>query len=131
MMERRKVSRQKSFLRGCIYFNNRRSAVDCLIRDISSHGARLVFSDPAAVPDVVDLYIPQKDQTLRSRVQWRHGREAGVSFERAADTASVKAPKQQGDLTQRVAKLELEITALKRMLKRMQTEGGGADTGVA
>ncbi|MFL6934868.1 MAG: hypothetical protein ACJ8EJ_09505, partial [Xanthobacteraceae bacterium] len=38
--QRRKSSRQKSFLHGCIYFNNRRSAVDCLIRDISREGAR-------------------------------------------------------------------------------------------
>ena len=129
-MERRKVPRQKSFLRGCIYFNNRRSAVDCLIRDISSHSARLVLPDPTAVPDVVDLYIPHKEQTLRSRVQWRHGREAGVSFEQAAGAASIEAPKQEADLNQRVAKLELEITALKRMLKRMRAEGG-ADSDVA
>ena len=39
--ERRKVSRHKSFLRGMIYFYNRRSVVDCLIRDISPYGARL------------------------------------------------------------------------------------------
>src|ERR1700733_14708541 len=33
--QRRRVARQKSFLRGCIYFNGRRASVDCLIRDIS------------------------------------------------------------------------------------------------
>ena len=30
-----KQRRQKSFLRGCLYFNNRRTSLDCLIRDIS------------------------------------------------------------------------------------------------
>jgi hypothetical protein len=55
MGERRKATRQKSFLRGCIYFNNRRSAIDCLIRDISASGARLIFSDTVTVPDIVDL----------------------------------------------------------------------------
>ena len=43
--ERRRIPRQKSFLRGMIYFNNRRSVADCLIRDISPYGARLIFSD--------------------------------------------------------------------------------------
>jgi hypothetical protein len=35
MAERRRATRQKSFLRGCVYFNKRRGAVDCLIREIS------------------------------------------------------------------------------------------------
>src|SRR6201991_6067 len=82
--ERRRVARQKSFLRGMIYFNNRRSAVDCLVRDISPYGARLIFSDAVTTPDVLDLYIPQKEQTLRVQVIWRHGQEAGVSFAQAA-----------------------------------------------
>src|SRR5712671_5917972 len=83
-VERRRTARQKSFLRGMIYFNNRRSAVDCLIRDISPYGARLIFSDAVTTPDVLDLYIPQKEQTLRSHVIWRHGKEVGVAFAQAA-----------------------------------------------
>ena len=64
-VERRRITRNKSFLRGMIYFNNRRNVVDCLIRDISPYGARLIFSDAVTAPDVLDLYIPQKEQTLR------------------------------------------------------------------
>ena len=41
MAERRNSTRQKAFLRGCVYFNKRRGAVDCLIRDISDIGARI------------------------------------------------------------------------------------------
>ena len=52
MTERRSVSRQKSFLQGRIFFNNRRTSVDCLIRDISPYGARLIFSDAVTTPDV-------------------------------------------------------------------------------
>ena len=63
MAERRRATRQKSFLRGCVYFNKRRGAVDCLIREISDEGARIIFSDTVNVPDVVELYIPQKEQT--------------------------------------------------------------------
>ena len=67
-----------------IYFNNRRNVVDCLIRDISPYGARLIFSDAVTTPDVLDLYIPQKEQTLRIHVIWRHGQEVGVAFAQAA-----------------------------------------------
>ena len=126
MSERRNSTRQKSFLRGCIYFNNRRSALDCLVRDISATGARLIFSDTVSVPDMVDLHIPQKEQMLRAHVEWRHGEEIGVGFAAAPATPDRLAA---GDLAQRVAKLEAEIAALKKMLKRVKADvaAGGAD----
>ena len=119
MSERRGLTRRKSFLRGCIYFNNRRSAVDCLVRDVSQTGARLIFSDTVSVPDVVDLHIPQKDQMLRAHVQWRRGEELGVTFAAAAGTPAQPAG---GDLAERVAKLEAEIAVLKKMLKRLKAD---------
>jgi outer membrane murein-binding lipoprotein Lpp len=131
MAERRTASRQKSFLRGCIYFNNRRSAVDCLIRDISDTGARLVFSGAVAIPDVVDLYVPQKEQMLRVRVEWRHGDEVGVAFV-SAGTAPESAPAaDSGNLAERVQKLEAEIAALRRIVKRLQAAVPAADVDVA
>jgi PilZ domain len=125
MSERRRATRQKSFLRGCIYFNNRRSAVDCLIRDISQTGARLIFSDTVSIPDVVDLHIPQKDQMLRAQVHWRHGDEVGVAFPTAAWTPGQPG---EGDLAERVAKLEAEIAALKRMLRRLKIDAAADET---
>jgi hypothetical protein len=128
-VERRKVARQKSFLRGMIYFNNRRNVVDCLIRDISPYGARLIFSDAVTTPDLLDLYIPQKEQTLRVNVVWRHGEEMGVLFPQAAqmesgaETAEAGATGGQA-LAERVARLEIEIIGLKRMLKKMKTDNG-------
>ena len=119
MGERRRSIRQKSFLRGCVYFNKRRNAFDCLIRDISSEGARIIFSDTVSVPDVVELYIPQKEQTVRARVQWRHGDEIGLAFPDALRAAEGTS---QGELAMRVAQLETEIVSLRRVLKRLKTE---------
>ena len=119
--ERRKVPRQKSFLRGMIYYNNRRNAVDCLIRDISPYGARLIFSDSVTTPDVLDLHIPQKDQTIRVHVIWRHGQEVGVAFPQAAQ---MEPAAETGDLAERVARLEMEIVGLKRILKKIKTDAG-------
>lgn len=124
MAERRKTFRQKSFLRGCVYFNKRRGALDCLIRDYSVHGARIIFSQAVNVPDLVELYIPQKEQTVRARVQWRCGDEIGLGFPdalRAADGSS------DGELALRVARLESEIAGLKKLVKKLRAEVAHGD----
>jgi hypothetical protein len=125
MSERRKSARQKSFLRGCIYFNKRRSVADCLIRDISDEGAKIIFSDTISIPDVIELYIPQKEQTLRAQVQWRHGNELGVTFGEASP--ALTQPAETGDLATRVAQLETEMAAMRRLLKRLKAEVAGDD----
>lgn len=130
--ERRRVARQKSFLRGVIYFNNRLNAVDCLVRDISPYGARLIFSDAVTTPDVLELHIPQKDQTLRVHVIWRHGQEAGVAFAQTLHMDHAPIATEAGDpgsgagqgLAERVARLEMEIAGLKRILKKMKADAG-------
>jgi hypothetical protein len=128
MGERRHSLRHKSFLRGCLYFDKRSQALDVLIRDISDEGARIIFSDTVNVPDIVDLYIPQKEQTLRAHVQWRHGEEIGLAFPDAPGAAGTSLA--AGDLAQRVARLETEVSALRRALKRLKSEveaGSDAD----
>ena len=125
--ERRRIVRQKSFLRGMVYFNNRRSVADCLIRDISPYGARLIFSDTVTTPDIIDLYIPQKEQTLRSHVIWRIGHDVGVAFPQAVQAEPAA---NSGDLAERVVKLEGEIAAIKRVLKKLKADAG-QDTDLA
>ena len=128
MSERRKATRQKSFLRGCVYFNNRRSAIDCLIRDISATGARLIFSDTVTIPDIVDLYIAQKEQTLRAQIHWRHGDEVGVGFASPVQALGTPGSTSDNELAERVQKLESEIAAMRKALKRLKSEvAGGTD----
>ena len=80
MRERRKFKRERRFLRGCIYFNNSRDAVDCLIQDISYEGARIVLSDSADVPHEVQLYIPDKKRLVLAHVRWHHADKLGLAF---------------------------------------------------
>ena len=121
MKERRSTSRQKSFLQGRIFFNNRRTSLDCLIRDFSEHGARLKFSGPISMPDVVELYVPNKDESYRARVEWRNGDEVGVAFnvEEAAPPLAPAAP--QADWSGRIRKLEHDMAVLKRKFNELQT----------
>jgi hypothetical protein len=125
MSERRRSTRQKSFLRGCIYFNNKRSAIDCLVRDISATGARLIFSDAVSIPDAVDLYIPQKEETLRAHVQWRQADEVGVAFAKGVQAPGSPRPLDVGELAERVSRLETELAAMRKMLKRLKAEVAG------
>jgi hypothetical protein len=128
MDERRKVPRHKSLLRGCVYFNNRNSTADCMVRDISTHGARLIFKDEVSIPDMVDLSIPQKDQNHRAHIVWRHANEAGVAFLIPEQAAS---PVDPGNLAERVQKLEHEIELLKRTIRRLKADTPGGDTEAA
>lgn len=120
MGERRNSRRSKSFLRGFVYVSRKRGALACLIRDLSDKGARIVFSDTVTLPDMVELYIPQREQTLRARVSWRRNDEIGLAFiaaEHAPDTTPTA-----GEVIQRVAMLEAEIASLRTLLKRIKAD---------
>jgi hypothetical protein len=125
MGERRNARRSKSFLRGFVYVSKRRGALACLIRDLSEKGARIIFSDTVTLPDVVDLYIPQREQTLRARVQWRRDDEIGLGFMEVERTPA--AEPSAGEVMQRVALLEAEIASLRTVLKRLKRDK--ADSG--
>src|ERR1700759_301258 len=112
----RNAVRQKSFLRGAINFNAC-STFDCLIRDISPKGARLDFSGAISTPDVIDLYIPQKEQTLHAKVIWRNGEEVGVKFSNPSATDELDESDQ---LIRRVIAMETEIAAIKRACRRLR-----------
>jgi hypothetical protein len=120
MSERRHTRRLKSFLRGFVYFDKRRGALSCLVRDLSDEGARIIFSQSVTIPDVVNLHIPQKDQTLRAKVTWRRGDEIGLGFSAAIPVADPLPD--SGELMKRVAQLESEIAGLRKVLKRMKGE---------
>ena len=119
--ERRTLLRKRSFLQGRLYFNNRRSSLDCLVRDISGQGAKLKVSDSIAIPEMVELYIPNKDETYRAEVQWRTGFEIGVTFEND-EAPSIVPGAAPADLPERVRRLEAEVASLHRKLNALQNE---------
>jgi hypothetical protein len=112
--------RQRTFLKGTVYYDNRRASIECMIRDISDSGARLTFDHPATVPDNIELFIPQKQQTLRARVQRRGPNEIGIAFEveRTSETRRVS----DAELQRRVETLEAEIATLKRLVAKFKTK---------
>ena len=121
MTERRSASRKKSFLQGRIFFNHRRTSVDCLIRDFCEHGARLTFTSMTATPDVVDLYIPNRDESYRAKVQWRNANEIGVGFERKETSPPLAPAAPAADWSARIHKLEHTLASLQRRFNELQT----------
>jgi hypothetical protein len=120
MKERRRLSRQKAFLQGRIFFNNRRNSVDCLIRDISDQGAKLRFSSTIATPDVVELHVPSREESYRARIEWRAGEEVGVSFEGADAPPLAPGSAAPADWTARIHKLEHDMAVLQRKFNELQ-----------
>jgi len=120
MADRRGLTRQKSFLRGYVYVSKKRGALACLVRDFSDKGARIAFSDNVTLPDVIDLYVPKKNRSVRARLQWRRNGEIGLAFV-AADQAPLGAEPTAVEVIQRMALLEAEIATLRDVLKRLQS----------
>ena len=60
MEERRKTHRDRTYLGGQIAFDDRCCIADCLVRNLSPGGAKIVFSVSATIPDEFDLAIPRK-----------------------------------------------------------------------
>lgn len=112
--------RTRTFLKGVVYYDNRRASIDCTIRDLSDTGARIVFSTMVVVPDNFELHIPQKQMTLPAQVRRRDEYEVGVSFE---DQRS-NEPRRINDreMAERVTKLENELVAMKRALKKLMSK---------
>lgn len=117
MSERRRGTRQKSFLHGLVYVDKRRGALNCLVRDLSEVGARIVFSRAVTLPPAFKLHIPQRERTFHAKVQWRRGDEIGLAF---VPAQAAGATPRESELMERVAQLEAEILALRRTLKQLK-----------
>jgi len=78
--DQRIAPRLKALLAAKISFNNGQSTLDCLIRNLSDTGAKLIVSAAVTLPECFDLIIPQKSETRRARIAWRRGEEIGVRF---------------------------------------------------
>src|SRR5829696_10231895 len=109
--EQRRAPRLRALIGARIVFNNGQATVDCLIRDVSETGAKLIISAPVPLPDRFELIIPQKGITRRVRVAWRRATEIGVRFEdRGSEQAS--APHSEAALKRRIRALEAQVAWL-------------------
>lgn len=119
-VERRQSARMPSFLGARIHMRHLNSSYDCIVRNLSDAGGRLVMPAPTFLPETFDLYITQRDEMHRARVVWRNERHVGVAFEKRDARASEPISLDQ---VRRLKKLEAEREQMKR---RIEDLSGGA-----
>lgn len=78
MQERRRVRRTRVYKCAKISLNG--SLRDCVVRDISSFGARLALVSTAYIPDKISLTFDGAHTLRACRVAWRSPTEIGVEF---------------------------------------------------
>jgi len=122
----------KTFLRAQIVYNNGLTTIDCLVKSISSAGAKVAISDSLSVPAEFDLCIPQKNKTYRSRMLWRDTTTIGVEFILTETQAEPSEPEIKSDLVAaRIRKLEIQNAELKirirDLCKRLENLGQDPD----
>lgn len=117
MIEKRKNMRNRTYLGGCIQFNHDLSTMDCLIRNLSNEGAKLIYTNSVTVPGEFDLQITAKGYSRRARVVWRRKDEAGVEFiDNTANIIPINT-----DLARRLRASEARNATLKNRIEELQS----------
>jgi hypothetical protein len=81
MVERRKFHRSRTLLGARIAFGRNFMTMDCVIRDMTSAGARLRLPSTVGVPAAFQLLIDRDRCRHSCKVIWRSETEIGVAFE--------------------------------------------------
>ena len=92
MFKDRQSIRSKSLLRARILLHNRQVTFDCVVRDISSRGAKLEMDPSFVLAQEFELDVPQRSAILHCEVRWRRGTTVGVQFKEAAKRSLRSAP---------------------------------------
>lgn len=110
MQERRKHQRQKTYLGAQTVYDGRYCVIDCLVRNVSQDGARLVLADGEWIlPTEFELLIPHKGDSRPARIAWRKQADLGVQF-----LADVKSRRLPVEATRRLNALKKQNAALAR-----------------
>jgi len=76
----RKTARRRVLKSGVIAFNDRFSALPCVVRNLSSTGAQLHVEGTVNVPNTFELVIDLDGLEAQCEVAWRRDKEIGVRF---------------------------------------------------
>ena len=78
--ECRAFARQRTAKDGKVILT-KSTLLDCVVRDLSSGGARLEFAGPTALPSEFKLRISVEATAKPVELAWQRGLRAGVRFE--------------------------------------------------
>ena len=115
---KRAADRQRLFAAGKITAPSSTAPIKCLVRDLSSTGAKLTLETSGHLPEEFDFEVPLKHINVRAKVAWRSGDQVGITFVTSETLGGDAA------LKKRIRELETEVTRLRMRISEL-TGGSG------
>ena len=78
--ERRAEHRRRILQGALLQFNNGFGSLECVLRDLSSDGARISMAQTTGVPTRFKLAIAGETTPIETIVRWRTPRDMGLGF---------------------------------------------------
>ena len=117
MRDRRESVRDKVMYGGVAEIGDDGATRECIIRNISDHGATIQFSDVVPLPkEQLSLRIARKGRSLLARVVWWRDNFVGVAFRAESPAASVS------DIEERLRRSEIKKRQLQRQIDELLGE---------
>ena len=88
--DRRAEPRHRVLKGGTLSFNKGYGALECVVRNLSEHGARLAFGETSAVPPRFGLRISGDDRFRDAHVRWRTMTDIGVELDPLVEDEAVR-----------------------------------------
>ncbi|MBR0692841.1 PilZ domain-containing protein [Bradyrhizobium lablabi] len=117
MQDRRHDVRDKVLYGGVAEINERGSTMDCVVRNISDHGACVEIDSTAKLPEQMTLAVARKGRSFLVRLIWRQANKVGLAFRIMTSDAPVS------DLDERLRRSEIKKRQLQRRIKELIGEG--------
>jgi len=89
MDERRATRRDKVLYGGVAAISRRGLTRDCVVKNISAHGATLEFGSAVGLPDQIAVMVPRQARTYQSKLVWQRGNTVGVAFADRDDSSEL------------------------------------------
>jgi hypothetical protein len=83
--ERRTEHRRRILKGAVIKFNNGFGNLECVLRNLTSKGARISMAQTGGIPTQLQIHIAGERAPIEAVVQWRTSRDIGLSFLLRAD----------------------------------------------
>ncbi len=83
MTERRRSTRSRCLVGALVTFNNAKSSLSCVARNITADGCMLVFGEDPLIPSRINIQLSNRKDIVPADVAWRDGKNVGVAFRAA------------------------------------------------
>jgi hypothetical protein len=117
MRDRRESARDKVMYGGVAEIGENGATRECIVRNISDHGATIEFSNDLQLPkEQLSLRIARKGRSFLAQVIWWRDNFVGVAFRAESPAAPVS------DIEERLRRSEIKKRQLQRQIDELLGE---------